>query len=380
MTFDPRHRSALDQHLDVAARSVEDHVADYVTPAFDATVRPRRSGAAVATGVAVVLLLIVAVVAATGGDPADDLVAGEIEPTSNFDEIGQAVGGPRDGLDSLRLPIEVTPSEGLADGQVVTVTGSQFPPNTQLGVVMCAQFPDRAPAGSGNCQLSPFTSVTSDADGNFQAEHPVDRVFRISTGELVDCAEIAGQCLVAVGAISDYDQSGVAPVSFDPDIPALPDPYVTIDAEGPYVDGQVVIVTVHDAQPGSQWWASQCADDGFSTGLCADVDLKAIADGDGRATFHVTVRRVQEGGGLSVDCASPKAWCSIGVNGMQSFSWSFELHFVGGATDTTEPAVPSIDAERSTSNLPETTDTTVHSVNPIPSDPTTTTTAGTTSG
>ena len=69
MTFDPRHRSALDQHLDSAARSVEDHVADYVTPAFDAAVRPRRSGAAVATSVAVVLLLIVAVVAATGGDP-----------------------------------------------------------------------------------------------------------------------------------------------------------------------------------------------------------------------------------------------------------------------------------------------------------------------
>lgn len=371
MIPEPGPRSALDDHLDSAARTVDRHVADYVTPSFDPAARPRRSSAALATAVAAVLLLLVAIVAANGGAPSDGEVAADVDSSEDdFEEVGEAVGGPRDGLDSLRLPVEVTPSEGLADGQVVTVRGSQFPPARTLGVVMCVGYENREPAGSTNCQLSPYTSVTSDAEGNFEVSHPVDRVFVTSGGEQIDCADATEEwtCLIAVGALDDYDQSGIAPVSFDPAIPPIPDPFATIDPGPPYVDGQVVTVTVGNVAPGSQWWASQCADDGHEGG-CSD-ELTAFADGDGRVAFQITVRHTHKSAQGEMDCTSANVWCSINVGG-DNFGQSFEITFGDvtvtppATTETTQPATattttPGTAPASSTTTVPTTTpDTTI---------------------
>lgn len=369
MTLEPGHRSALDEHLDRAARNVESHVADYVTPDFDPSTRPRRSSATLATAVAAALLLVVTVVAANGGDPSDGEIAADDDGSSEetFEEVGDAVGGPRDGLDSLRLPVEVTPAEGLADGQVVTVRGWQFPPNRSLGVVMCVGYEDREPAGSANCQLTPYTSVTSDAEGSFSVEHAVDRVFTTSGGEQVDCAEATEEwtCLVAVGALDDYDQSGIAPVSFDPSIPAIPDPFATIDPAPPYVDGQVVTVTVGNVAPGSQWWASQCADDGHEGG-CSD-ELTAFADDDGRVAFQITVRHTHTSARGEMDCTSADVWCSINVGG-DNFGQSFEVTF--GDSSETPPSTGTA------TTLPSPATTTTPST--APAAPTTTVPPGTT--
>jgi hypothetical protein len=368
MIPEPGPRSALDDHLDSAARTVDRHVADYVTPSFDPAARPRRSSAALATAVAAVLLLVVAIVAVNGGDPSDGEVAADVDSSEDdFEEIGEAVGGPRDGLESLRLPVEVTPSEGLADGQVVTVRGSQFPPNTTLGIVMCAPFED-PPQGAANCRLTPYTSVTSNADGSFEAQHAVDRVFVTGNGEEIDCATTATPCVIAVGAISDYDQSGGASVTFDPAIPPIPDPFATIDPGPPYVDGQVVTVTVGNVAPGSQWWASQCADDGHEGG-CSD-ELTAFADGDGRVAFQITVRHTHKSAQGEMDCTSANVWCSINVGG-DNFGQSFELVFGDvtvtppATTETTQPATattttPGTAPASSTTTVPTTTpDTTI---------------------
>lgn len=344
MNPDPGPRSALDERLDDAARRVDDHVGDYVTPRFDPSARPpRRSSSAAATAVAAALLLIVGIVAFGGDDPDGGVEATDSGPEiSSFDEVGEAVGGPRDGLDSLRLPIEVTPADGLADGQVVTVRGSQFPPVTSLGVVMCIGYVNREPAGSANCRLSPYTAVTSDENGNFSVDHAVDRVFTTSGGEQVDCAEANADwtCIVAVGALADYDQSGIAPVSFDPAIPALPDPFVTLDPLGPYGDGQQVTLTIGNVSRGAQYDVQLCVDDRGSYACIPIEGSPLLTDGNGFAQVSVTLARKVDVGFGPVDCGAGEARCYIDVYDPY-YGYSLDLQFVGAQQSTTDTSIVS---------------------------------------
>lgn len=156
---------------------------------------------------------------------------------------------PHDGLDSLRLPVAVDPAEDLVDGQVVTVSGEGFPTDRQLGVVMCSGAVDLG-GGVAQCQISPSTPVTSDAEGRFSVEHPVRRVLHIG-GHEIDCADppppgVVATCAVAVGAVDDYDQSGVAPVVFDPGIAPPPQPSVEVSGTDHLLDGDEVTITIVD--------------------------------------------------------------------------------------------------------------------------------------
>jgi hypothetical protein len=182
------------------------------------------------------------------------------EPSSPI-EIG--VLGPRDGLDSLRLPVSVEPSGELVDGQTVTVRGSEFPPDRELGVVMCSGAVDLG-GGAAQCQLSPFTPVTSRGDGTFEVEFDVRRIIWVG-GHEIDCAAptpdgLEATCIVAVGAISDYDQSGIAPVHFDGSVPPPPRPQTVVSAREGLFDGQVVTIEVVDLDADFQgwWWPNLC--------------------------------------------------------------------------------------------------------------------------
>jgi hypothetical protein len=190
-----------------------------------------------------------------------DSSSGEVadpEPTAPV-EIGPA--GPRDGLDSLRLPVSVEPDVDLVDGQVVTVSGSQFPPFTSLGVVMCSGVVEMG-GGAAQCQLSPFTQVESDSEGAFTVEYTVRRLIVIG-GEVVDCGgptpeHLDATCVVAVGAISDYDQSGIAPVAFDGSVAPPPLPTLQVSPSEGLVDGDLVTVSVSGATSEWGWWPQLC--------------------------------------------------------------------------------------------------------------------------
>src|SRR3546814_15158823 len=47
--------------------------------------------------------------------------------------------GPRDGKDSIQLPLALEPAGPYADGDTVTVTGSGFVPGERVGIVQCAR-------------------------------------------------------------------------------------------------------------------------------------------------------------------------------------------------------------------------------------------------
>lgn len=315
---------------------------------------------------ALVLLIGLVVVAQDPGadDPVDaDDVALDLE--------APAVAGPRDGLESRRHPITVTPAEGLADGQTVTVSGSNFPPNRSLGVVMCSPLGPSPIGGVDNCQISPYTPVASDAQGNFTAEFPVRRYISLSNG-VHDCAApppegAAHTCAVAVGAIDDYDESGIIGVHFDPDIPAIPPLSIRVDPDGPVEVGDVLTVTIENAEPGSSWWVDLCgsaptsepdewgheelgpvcASGGNGYGPCSSPDgcqptgAEVVADGEGRAIVTVPAPATITHGDAVVDCRDPSSWCELIVGGSSGWAHGHPLLFHGtGLPHSTETTIP----------------------------------------
>ncbi len=158
-------------------------------------------------------------------------------------------GGATDGKGSKGFPVDVTPFTALTDHQAVTVTGHGFPASTQLGVLMCTS---EAAEGGGIdfCDISTVVYVDSDATGSFSTPFNVARLFRTTAGAR-DCAEGnvdpaqfqamrdadqhpslrqpgAWTCIVAAGAVSDYDQSGGFPVTFAPGPPPTLPPVPTV--------------------------------------------------------------------------------------------------------------------------------------------------------
>jgi hypothetical protein len=112
-----------------------------------------------------------------------------------------------DALGSVDLPIEfdasvpappplpeltVTPTIGLDDGQLVTVTGIGFSPSAPVDLAEC-----RTPLFSEqDCDASSYDTVTTDGNGGFRAELAVRRVVTIA-GETLDCGAVANRCAIA---------------------------------------------------------------------------------------------------------------------------------------------------------------------------------------
>jgi cell division septation protein DedD len=147
---------------------------------------------------------------------------------------------PWDGKQSRRLPVTVTPASGIVDGQTVTITGSGFPVGKSVAAVVCTIAAGSQGVAACDVSTSSFMAGTTtivDRDGRFTIRYPMHRRILVG-GQTVDCATGnvdpdayhqavlqfgpmvrittpgAFSCLVAVGAIDDYDQSGGALVAF----------------------------------------------------------------------------------------------------------------------------------------------------------------------
>jgi hypothetical protein len=297
-------------------------------------------GAILAVGVLLFGALAVANLTRTDPGPSDE-AAIEVDDERQEEDEGDEgdedaprvelrVLGPRDGLDSKGHPVAVTPDSGLVEGQVVTVTGSGFPPNTDLGVVMCSGAVEMG-GGSAQCQLAPFTPVQSDATGTFTVEFPVRRIVTVG-GQEIDCADhppegIASTCVIAVGAISDYDESGVIQVWFDASVPPPPAPEINVSPTDGLIDGQVVTVSLDGVEPDAYWWPSLCTSsselfeaEGYGSAPPDDLwcehlpDPRYEFDAVGSTSVDVEVHRVlNRHGMLAIDCAEAPGRCWIQV-------------------------------------------------------------------
>ena len=152
---------------------------------------------------------------------------------------------PIDGKQSQKLPVAVRPRVDLADGQVVTVLAKGFLPGERVGVVMCVA--EAALEGVDACDLGPNGTFDHVADtdaspeGFVQLDVAVRPAIVTPFGGPVDCASGPERCVVAVGAVGDYDRSGGAPVGFAGQ-PPFPETTLRVAVPGPYAPDQVVDV------------------------------------------------------------------------------------------------------------------------------------------
>lgn len=310
-------RRHVDQHLDI-----ERALATLPTA-------PRRpSSRSRWLAVAAVAALVVGLVASV------DQRDGDTRSRLEVDEDGTALPtpqpgvltplGPRDGKDSIGLPVTIDPVDGLADGSTVTVRGEGFAPGEQVGIVQCAreagaEAPETRGGGIDGCNVSSVQYADADDDGVAVGRFTVRRVLTTPLTGTVDCAAEAERCIVGMGAISDYDRSGGAGFAIaggDPiDIPEL----AVTPTEG-LVDGDVVRLTgsgFSAVEGGPQLDVSLCSTDPSTCWSLrsADVDYGVPLLPDGRIDAKVHVYRFLPGPtpGSYIDCAISR--CSIRVAG-----------------------------------------------------------------
>ncbi|MFL6207159.1 MAG: neocarzinostatin apoprotein domain-containing protein [Acidimicrobiales bacterium] len=221
---------------------------------------------------AAVAALLIGTVAVIGdGHPRDERSRLEVDEDGNKLPAPQAGAltalGPSDGRDSIQLPVTVEPNADLDDGDVVTANGPGFVAGERVGIVQCA-----SEAGEGNggtrearvgidaCDVGGVAYANADADGVATGTFTVHRVLTTPATGTVDCAAEARRCIVAMGALQDYDRSGGFGLAFRGGGEPVDIPTVTVSPTDGLSDGDVVHVEGKGFAPGPVS-LSECAID-----------------------------------------------------------------------------------------------------------------------
>jgi Neocarzinostatin family len=165
-------------------------------------------------------LAIVVLIAAGCSDDSGDDSGGEDAATTTTAEAatttseaattttsGEFAAGEFDCADSVpECDGSITPAEGLADGDTVTIEASGFEPNLALGLTQCADEndPDQGieTTGADQCNLRAIGQVTSDADGRVSTTYAVaagqNMIDNTAAGVTCDATH---DCVVSVGEL-----------------------------------------------------------------------------------------------------------------------------------------------------------------------------------
>lgn len=328
--------------LDRTARAAATGLRSHVTAQLDAEVplgfltehRPRRRGRILAAAAAV--LLLVGAVAVLDQDEENQV---EVDGDADAEELADLETseltflGPRDGKDSIRLPVVAEPQSGLVDGQEVTVTGSGFQPGEAVGLVQCAKEAGgdspEVRAGIQGCYINQYTSLTADDAGVATGTYEVRRLLTTPLTGTIDCAAEAERCMLAMGALSDYDRSGAAPVVFDSAVEPIDLPTIEVSPTEGLGDGDVVHVVAEGLTPGEMLYAEVCSSDPQACWQAGGLDVQTESDSwlgsggpvglrvdaDGRVEGDVTVWQYLPGPEprTYVDCAVSR--CALRLSG-----------------------------------------------------------------
>ncbi len=251
--------------------------------------------------------------------------------TSQFDVVPVAVGTLTFDATAPMLPrptLTVTAVEGLADGDIVTITGEGFEPFENLYVEQCS--PNFVNFDFDDCHSSDRDSA--EVDGTFKAELSVRRLlpsYRFAIGQL-DCA--IENCTVRVrmaGNHGEFDRTrrGPAPVaiSFENTPVEIVQPLVTTQPRNGLVDNQTVTVRVSESEQYSYYQVLQCPTDTEELARCLTLNATETGRSDGFVTLEAAVRRIirignvghggraDEGLPEPLDCASAPKVCTIVV-------------------------------------------------------------------
>lgn len=163
--------------------------------------------------------------------------------------------------------------------------------------------------GVDACNTGTAVLVGADDAGAVAAEIAVARMVTTSITGTIDCAAEAGRCIVAVGALADYDRSGGGAVSFADGLTPIDLPAAAVTPAEGLGEGDVVELLGTRAPAGRAVTVMQCA---FDPRVCVNVAAPgadpfgglATVAGDGSFRAEVQVWRYLPGAqrGTYVDC------------------------------------------------------------------------------
>jgi hypothetical protein len=164
------------------------------------------------------------------------------------------IGGTASSVHSATPPkpvVVVTPNTGLADLQLVTMTGTGFSANASIATLQCRPGATQP----SDCDLGTLTYVSADASGSFTMKRAVHRLMGIG-GANVDCVK-PGSCVLAAANLSNYAESNGVVLGFDPNKPFVV-PKVTASPNKGLADHQLVTVKGSGFAPLSAVSITQC--------------------------------------------------------------------------------------------------------------------------
>ena len=121
--------------------------------------------------------------------------------------------GPGDGRHSRRLPVEISPTDGLQEGTAVRVRALRLAGAGEAIIAECAAEAFSRNRGVSACDLAHRNQVDV-RDGKVLATFRVTRSIALPGRRRVDCARARGGCVLMVASVENYDRSGFAPLSF----------------------------------------------------------------------------------------------------------------------------------------------------------------------
>jgi acetyl esterase/lipase len=211
----------------------------------------------------------------------------------------------------LRPPptLQITPDQGLVDGQAVTATGSGYRADQYVGLLQC---------GPGLPSVESCSSAGygfTDASGAFTTDLAVSARLVLPAG-VVDCRTSPEPCVLvaAPGGNPASARAATAPIGFDPDGPLLPDPEVTVTPASELTDPATVSVQGSGYGASATVTVAQCQAD--SLVLCdqqSETWLQADESGHVDVSMEVvaTFEAHDPGGAPTVvDCRQPPG-CAI---------------------------------------------------------------------
>ncbi len=230
------------------------------------------------------------------------------------------------GTASAAGAIQVSPSTGLTNNKVVTVTGSGFSPNDSLYVIEClATATDQS-----GCDVSSVSPVTASASGTVSLQYPVVTGVIASGKTCGTSPSDLAACVINIGTAQGTD-TATTPITF-----ALPvvtyHPHVKVVPSTGLHKGQAVRVSGTGFQPGDHVFIVQCLASGSTASKCAlkTAVAKTINSKGQLASTVFKVITGKVGTGTCGTTASNLKSCAIDVgNVKKKDAASVRISFVG---------------------------------------------------
>ncbi|MDH3705120.1 MAG: neocarzinostatin apoprotein domain-containing protein [Acidimicrobiia bacterium] len=236
--------------------------------------------------------------------------------------------------------ITLTPATSLRGGDVVTVTGDNWPPDSTVGMCQADAQTATPPEDACRSGTGGAVSVPVDGAGRFSADYTLTRfAFIPARGDFIDCTDPATPCLMGVAEIDQNQQpfgpAATAPLPFaDPPPPPGTLGQITVDPPSGITDGDTLTVTGTGFRADAVIELYPCVATAAPPGGC-DYAKRVNTVADGSGSFAQTMPAHQFLYGTGVDCALDA--CVVGAGEAVDFPGTFVTAPVAFA-----PPVPSV--------------------------------------